>query len=433
MRPVTPRGFRDVLYDEAAERGAVTAAVSDAFARFGYRSVETPAVEEYATLETAAGATLQGTAFRMVDLDGSLLALRPEMTLPIARLAASRLSADTGPQRICYTADVYREQASLRGEARQFTQLGVELLGVNGPASDAEVVCVLVDALTAAGLPDFTVGIGTVAVLKALIDAAGAGRSWAESLLAAAHSRNLVAFDALTGEAGVAPAAGDALRAVVRIAGGREAIAACRAAVGAVGCAASLDALEATWDLLEAAGAAARVRVDFGILRSFDYYTGMIVEAYAPGLGLPLGGGGRYDDVLAAFGAPMPAAGFALSLERVMIALAGQGISVPVRGLDVVVGGAPLDVVRLAARLRAQGWRVRMTSSAEAAAVECEAREAGSAMWALAGEGAAHRTSDGGSEDISVPTAPPTLAMAPTGRCAASDAESTAPMTDGGL
>ena len=81
------------------------------------------------------------------------------------------------------------------------------------------------------------------------------------------------------------------------------------AVADAVGCAGSLDALEAAWELLEAAGVAGRVRVDFGILRSFDYYTGLIVEAYAPGLGLPLGGGGRYDDVLAAFGAPMPAAG----------------------------------------------------------------------------------------------------------------------------
>ncbi|HEY5276319.1 MAG TPA: ATP phosphoribosyltransferase regulatory subunit [Coriobacteriia bacterium] len=412
MRPVTPRGFRDVLFEEAAERRVVTAAVSDVFMRYAYRFVETPAVEEYATLEAAVGATVSGAAFRLVDLDGSLLALRPEMTLPIARLAAARLGGSSGPQRLCYAADVYREHASLRGESRQFAQLGVELLAVSGPASDAEVVCVLVDALRATGLTEFTVGVGTVAVLRALIGAAASTPEWAASLMAAAHARNLVAFDALTAAQGVPSAVGSALRTVVRIAGGREAIAACREAAGAVGCAGALDALESAWDLLEAAGAADRVRVDFGILRSFDYYTGLIVEAYAPGLGLPLGGGGRYDDLLAAFGTPMPAAGFALSLERVMIALAAQGVEVPVRGIDALVGGDPAACARVCSRLRAGGWRVQASATRTADALVGEARDAG-AVWWMAGEDAAlTRVSDGAALALEPLPAPPALEAA---------------------
>lgn len=379
MRPVTPRGFRDVLFEEAAERRAVSAAISDVFLSYGFRFVETPALEEYATLEAAAGSSLEGTAFRMVDLDGSLLALRPEMTLPIARLAAARLAGTPGPWRLCYAADVYREHASLRGESRQFTQLGVELLGANGPASDAEVVCALVDALDAAGLTEFTVGIGTVAVLRALIGAADAGEAWSRSVLAAAHQRNLVELDRLSRDDSVPPAVGDALRRVVRIGGGREAIAECRDAAASVGCAGALAALEAAWELLEVSGVTDRVRVDFGILRSFDYYTGLILEAYAPGLGLALGGGGRYDDVLAAFGEPMAAAGFALSLERVMIALAAQDVAVPVRGLDAVVGGDPVDVARASARLRRQGLRVLAAPGVSGAALADLARSSGAA------------------------------------------------------
>lgn len=389
MRPVTPRGFRDVLFEEAAERRAVTDAVMGTFERYGFRAVETPALEEYSTLEAAAGASLEGTAFRMVDLDGSLLALRPEMTLPIARLAASRLMDEPGPHRVCYAADVYREHASLRGEARQFTQLGVELIGVNGPASDAEIICALVDALRAAGLTEFTVGVGTVAVLRALILAAKADARWSADVLHAAHVRDLVAFDRLASSTEVASGVGDALRRVVRIGGGREAIAACRAVTEPVGCADALDALEAAWGLLEAAGVADRVRVDFGILRSFDYYTGLIVEAYAPEVGLPLGGGGRYDDVLSAFGVPAPAAGFALSLERLMIAVAAQGVAVPTRALDAVVGGAPEAAARVGARLRDAGWCVRMSPGAGRDALACEAVEEGAACWLVAGEDAA--------------------------------------------
>jgi ATP phosphoribosyltransferase regulatory subunit len=415
MRPVTPRGFRDVLFEEAAERRVVTSAVAEVFERYAYRFVETPAIEEYATLEAPAGASVSGAAFRLVDLDGTLLALRPEMTLPIARLAAARLTGERGAQRLCYVADVYREHASLRGEARQFAQLGVELLGANGPASDAEVVSMLVDALTATGLAEFTVGVGTVEVLRALIGAAaaaGASPEWAGELMAAAHARNLVALDRLATAPGVPAAVGEALRGVVRIAGGRDAIAECRRVAGAVGCADALDALEAAWDLLEGAGVAGRVRVDFGILRSFDYYTGLIVEAYAPGLGLPLGGGGRYDDLLASFGAPAPAAGFALSLERVMIALAVQGAAVLVRGLDAVIGGDPVECARDATRLRAAGWRVLASAARDAAGTEREARAAGAACWVLAGEPRAVRTADGGTVPLDPVPAPPTLAAA---------------------
>lgn len=395
-----------MLFEEAAERRAVVAAASSTFASYGFRFVETPALEEYRTLEAGAGASLEGTAFRMVDLDGSLLALRPEMTLPIARLAASRLTGEPGPHRLCYAADVYREQTSLRGEARQFTQVGVELLGADGPASDAEVICVLVDVLTSVGLRDFTVGIGTVAVLRALIDAAGAGETWAAELLSAAHARNLVTFDRLASDESVAPAVGEALRRVVRIGGGREAIGECRRVAGAVGCAGALDAVEAAWELVEAAGASDRVRVDFGILRSFDYYTGMIVEAYAPGLGLALGGGGRYDEVLGAFGAPMPAAGFALSLERVMIALAAQDVAIPVRGVDVVVGGDPVKVARAGAALRAAGWSVRMSMARGDDTLALEAVASGAAWRLLAGEGPAVRA-DGRTLALDPVPAPP--------------------------
>ncbi len=360
MRPATPRGFRDVLFEEAAERRAVSDAIGAAFERWGFRGVETPAVEEYRTLEAGAGDSLEGTAFRLFDVDGTLLALRPEMTLPIARLVATRLAGSPGPYRIRYAADVYREQASLRGEARQFTQTGVELVGVNGPASDAEVVSVLVEALAATGMTEFTVGIGTVAVLRALLDAAGGDAAWRDEVMAAAHKGDLVGLERLTRREGLAPAAAEALRVVPRIGGGAEAVERCRAAVAPAGCGSALDGLAETWRLLEATGMASRVRIDFGIMRSFDYYTGLIVEAYAPGLGLPLGGGGRYDDVLAAFGAPMPAAGFALSLERVRIALQEQGVAPETRGLDAVIGGSDAaDVLRAVARRRATGALVR--------------------------------------------------------------------------
>lgn len=361
MRPVTPRGFRDVLFQEAAEREAASAAITAVFDAWGYRPVETPVVEGYATLEAAVGKALETTAFRLFDMDGSLLALRPEMTVPLARLAASRLAGEPGPHRMRYVTEVFREQASLRGQARQFTQAGVELIGAAGPAADAEVVALLVEALEAAGLSDFTVGIGTVRLLRGLIDAARMPEAWGRGVTDAAHERNLVELDRLSAEDGVPDAVGEALRRVPRLRGGVDVIDAAGEIAALCGCGDVLTEFRELYALLDAAGHAGRVTVDFGVMRSFDYYTGLVLEAYAPGLGLSLGGGGRYDRVLAEFDAPAPAAGFAVGIERLMIALAEQGATPCIRPLDAVLGGGDAPAVFSAARrLREAGWRVRL-------------------------------------------------------------------------
>jgi ATP phosphoribosyltransferase len=387
VKPVTPRGFRDVLPQEAAEREAAGAALAAVFDAWGYGLVETPVAEEFAVLEAGAG-PLEGTAFRLFDSDGRLLALRPEMTVPIARMVASRLKDEPGPHRVRYLAEVFREQASLRGQARQFTQAGVELVGASGTAADAEVVALLIEAVAATGLREYTVAVGTVAVLSALLDTSGAAEEWRDAVRTAAHDRNLVEIDRLASDGGIPADVARALSAVPRLRGGREAIDECRAYAAACGCSAALDGFEATFDLLESAGVADRVTVDFGTMRSFDYYTGMVFELLAPGLGLPIGGGGRYDGVLAAFGAPAPAAGFAIGIERLHIALAEQGVVPPVRRLDAVIcGDDAAEVFAAAARLRAAGWRVRLAIGARGAETVAAARAAGAFEALRAGDG----------------------------------------------
>jgi len=386
MRPVTARGFRDVLPAEAAERQALTTRIGDAFSAWGYGLVETPVVERLDTLEAAVG-PMEGAAFRLVDLDGRVLALRPDMTVPIARLASSRLNGEPGPHRFRYAAEVFREHESLRGQSRQFTQVGVELIGSEGPAADAEMVALMVEGLRAAGLTGFTVAVGTVAVLSAIVEAAKMSPAWGAKVFSAAHERNLVELGRLAGEPGVEPAAARALLLVPRVRGGREAVAECRESAAGCGCDDALDALDVTLSLLEAAGALDSVVVDFSVMRSFGYYTGLVAEAYAPGLGVPLGGGGRYDGVLGAFGAPAAAAGFALGLERISIALLEQGAEPLTRGLDAVLGGAPQDALVAAQRLRAAGWRVALSTHAGRALV-AEADRLGAAE-ALFAEGAA--------------------------------------------
>jgi ATP phosphoribosyltransferase regulatory subunit len=327
VEPATPRGFRDILPAEAAERRAIVEAMLGTASSWGYGRVETPALERAETLAAGAGAAVEGDAFRLFDLDGGLLALRPEMTVPIARLVASRMRDEPGPYRLSYVADVYREHASYRGQYRQFTQVGAELVAAGGPAADAECVALAVEMLEDAGLAEFVVAVGTVGVLTGLLEASGRPAEWKSAVMTAVHERNLVELDGLADEADLEEPVRSALREVPRLRGGLDALESCRELAAPCGCPEVVDGLIATWYMLEAAGVSGRVSVDFGIVRAFDYYTGLVLEASVPGMGLPLGGGGRYDGLLARFGRDLPAAGFALALERVHIAMAEQGVA----------------------------------------------------------------------------------------------------------
>ncbi len=350
-----------MLLSEAAEREAVVRRVVEVFDAWGYSPVETPVVEAYEALGAVDAHGSEAAPFRLLDSDGELLALRPDMTLPIARVAATRLADDPGPLRVRYVAPVFREHASLRGQARQFTQAGVELIGESGPEIDAEVVAVAAEALRAAGLERFTVALGSVEVLGELVDAAGMPERWRTAVLQAAHVRNAPEVERLAREPGVPAEVATALATVLRTRGGLDAIESCAEALARCGKPRAVDGLRGTFEILAGLGYAGEVIVDFGTVRSFGYYTGIVMQVYAPGLGLPVGGGGRYDRLLAAYERPAPAAGFALGLERLMIALAEAGATPHRRGLDALVGGRDaVSCFRGAAALRAAGWRVRL-------------------------------------------------------------------------
>lgn len=320
MAFTTPRGFRDVLPEEALWREQITQAVGSCFARAGYLPVETPVLEESSLLRDSDIPV--GTTFRLFDSDASQLIVRPDVTLPVARMVSTRLRGQEGPFRLRYAVPVVRESESLRGVSRQFTELGVEFIGVAGAKADAEVLLLMTEAIEAAGVHDYIVAMGSVTPLEALLKASGCDDAWCARVRGLCSRCDLTGLRSLVDEGGVDPALGDALCALPRIHGGRDAVARAAELLGSCGC---VDpCLEDILDLLERAeraGVAGHVSVDFSVVGSFGYYTGMVLEAYVPSLGIRLGQGGRYDDMLARFGQDRPAVGFALSLDSIQAAL----------------------------------------------------------------------------------------------------------------
>ncbi|MDO4797844.1 MAG: ATP phosphoribosyltransferase [Coriobacteriales bacterium] len=326
----TPRGFRDILPQEALARERITETVRTCFSSHGYLPVETPILEDRSVIETAG--RIQDSPFQLFDKDDRLLMLRPDLTLPIARMVASRLDGDQLPARLRYVAPVVREQGALRGQSRQFTQLGVELVGGEGAAAEAEVVMLLADALARLGVPDWYVVCGSVAPLKALLATCSAGERFAQQVLSFVHESDLVGLEDLVHNTqGLAPAQARALCQVPRLNGDEQVVDELESLLVAAGVPAHKSGVSGLRSLLDSCAPLVRqgrLRFDFSIINSFDYYTGLVFKAYAEGIAASLASGGHYDAVLANLGLPdVSACGFAMSLERLQEVLGEQGES----------------------------------------------------------------------------------------------------------
>jgi ATP phosphoribosyltransferase regulatory subunit len=312
-----PSGTRDVLPDEMRELRAMTDRIRDVFEKAGYGEVATPALEYESTF---ARTDMAGSrpAYRMFDEQGNVLVLRPDMTIPIARLVATRYSGSEPPLRFCYFANAYRGVRPQRGQSREFLQAGVELIGLPGSQGTAEALSVLCAALDAAGLETYRIGLGDAALYPALLEALGVAPEQREIILAELVEGDFVGVEREVRALGLAEDVVALLLRVPQTRGGVEVFDGLEGALHD-----ALGGMRAVLALL-APEVAARIIFDLGLVRSIGYYTGAVFQVYDPAYGVPLGSGGRYDELLGEFGRPLPAVGFALNVERLHIALTGE-------------------------------------------------------------------------------------------------------------
>jgi len=315
IHPIPP-GTRDILPDEMRELRRLHLALIEVFESRGYGEVATPAIEYDDVLARGDGRTAD-SAYRFFDESGELLALRSDMTVPIARLVASRFVDAETPLRFCYLANAYRAVRPQRGQMREFAQAGVELIGAPAPAGTVEVIEVLEAALDAAGLDRAVIGLGDL--FRQLLTEFGLEGEVRDAILSRLATHDLVGLEAELSQAGIDDEHVATCVALSQLRGGREVLEEARK-LGGAAVERATERIGETFEALEAKGAASRVQVDLGLLRDLGYYSGAILEVYDPALGHVLGGGGRYDDLLRRFGVDLPAAGFALYLERVHVA-----------------------------------------------------------------------------------------------------------------
>jgi ATP phosphoribosyltransferase regulatory subunit len=317
IHPIPP-GTRDVLPDEMRELRKLQRDLLGVFERFGFGEVSTPALEYDEVLARGEGRGSAG-AYRFFDESGELLALRSEMTVPIARLTATRYAHEQPPHRFCYLAGAYRAVSPQRGQMREFMQAGVELIGAPASEGTVEVIEVLEAALDAAGLDRAVIGLGDADLYRELLSELGLEGEVRDSALARLATHDLVGLEAELAEAGIGGEQVSACLALSQLRGGPEVLEEARQ-YGASAVSKAADRLRDAYEELNERDAAGRVQFDFGLLRDLGYYNGAILEVYDPAVGHVLGGGGRYDGLLQRFGLDLSAAGFALHVERVHVA-----------------------------------------------------------------------------------------------------------------
>ena len=312
-----PSGTRDVLPDETREVHVITEALRGVFDGHGYGEISTPALEYEAVLARADMADAR-PAYRVFDESGAVLVLRSDMTVPIARVVATRYPTSDPPLRFCYVAHCYRGVRPQRGQPRELLQAGIELIGSPAPQGTAEALTVMCDALDAVGLKGYRVGLGDASLFGALMASLDVPEPARAELLATLARRDFVELEGRLAMAGLSDEAAELLLSVPQRRGGPEVLTGVpESATEAV------RGLRQVHELL-APQVAERVIFDLGLLRSIGYYTGAVFEVYDPALGAPLGGGGRYDELLGRYGRSLPAVGFALGIDRLHIALAGE-------------------------------------------------------------------------------------------------------------
>jgi len=310
IHPIPP-GTRDVLPDEMRELRAITRGLRRTFEGADYGEVWTPSLEYEDVLRTGDD-NAAGAGFRTFDEQGHVLALRSDMTIPIARVVATRYEAQTDPLRLCYFAHAYRAVKRGTGQQREFLQAGIELIGVEGPAGEAEVIALTLEALDGVGLARHRIGLGDGALYRTLLADYEVPEA---SLLERLAVRDLVGLERLVKGLGLPGEAEDVLLSLPEQRGGPEVL---DRPIEA------LDGLRRLYAELESKGVADRVILDLGLVRMLGYYTGAVYEVYDPAVGFTLGGGGRYDDLIGRFGGGRPACGVALDVQRVHIAQAAE-------------------------------------------------------------------------------------------------------------
>ena len=329
-----PQGVSDVLTRQCYAKNKVERQLLDCYARYGYNQIDTPVLEYGDLYSAGAGKVNLNKLFKLTDYDGSLLVLRPDMTMPISRIVSTKIPE--GKYRFCYRGKMFRFS---QGEGiREFSQVGIELMGAKGICYDAEVVSLAIESLLQVGLDDFIIDVGHVGFFKGLLGSLNLSSDERKELAGLVESKNSIGEQLFAKKVGLSNREQESILKMPMLFGGEEVFdEAEKYCVNdeMKNAVATLKELNA---ILKAQGYDKYVSYDLSLVGEMSYYSGIVFKGMCEQVGSSILSGGRYDHLCDSFDRDIPSVGFAIGSDRLMLALAGAG-KLPVReSRDVAVG-----------------------------------------------------------------------------------------------
>lgn len=320
----TPEGMQDILFERCYVKRSLENKLRRLFLQSGYSELETPTVEFYDVFSGEQGLIPPEAMYKFTDQQGKLLVLKPDMTIPVARVAATKLKDNLWPVKCCYIGNTFSYNELGGGKQKEFTQAGVEILGVKSPEADAELIALAVQSLQLAGIDEFQIDIGQVDFFRGLMEQSGLSEQEAEEIRELIDRKDFVGVEQLVNSHSIQPEVKELVLNLPGYFGSAEIIDELEKRNISGKALNALEYLKNVLKILEDWGCAEHVSIDLGMVQSMNYYTGIVFRGFTYGVGFPVLSGGRYDNLIKKFGRDCPATGFSLGINMLLMALERQ-------------------------------------------------------------------------------------------------------------
>ena len=337
----TPEGVRDIYNGECSQKHHLQTEIRKVFDSYGYEEIETPSFEYFEVFSREVGTIPSKDLYKFFDREGNTLVLRPDFTPSVSRACATYFNPEHQVITLSYTGNTFINNSSYQGRLKETTQMGVERIGDDSAEADAELLAMTVECLLKAGLKEFQVSVGQVDYFKSLLQDANLDIEEEENLRSLISQKNYFGVEDLQ----KARSLTDNICAIKAV-----------------------ERLEEIYEILKIYGYEKYVSFDFGMLSKFQYYTGIIFQAYTYGTGEPVVKGGRYNNLLKHFGKPAASIGFGITVDNLLMALSRQKISLPEKKAPVILTYTEAnrcEAILEAQKLRNEGTAVALRREKE--------------------------------------------------------------------
>lgn len=359
----TPEGVRDIYNRECERKLYLQEKIHSVLKKYGYRDIQTPSFEFFDIFSKEKGTIASNQMYKFFDREGNTLVLRPDMTPPIARCVSKYFMEEDMPIRLCYSGQTFINNAEHQGKLKERTQTGAELLGENTADSDCEALAVTIEALLSCGLTEFQIEAGHALFFEGLLDETKLSAEDKEEIQRLVENKNFFGMEEYLSNTNINKNLKKIFLMLPEFIGSGEIISQAKSLISNEKIDCALSRLEEVYALLACYGYDKYVSFDLSTIANRNYYTGIIFAGYTYGVGDAILTGGRYDNLVRQFGKDIPSIGFGIDLDRMLMAMSGQKIEIPIDSGSIFLlyeNHVQKEAIHIASQYRKEGMPVTL-------------------------------------------------------------------------